>query len=62
MDNGHHAIKSISRILATYLPFVDGDPICCSEPLVALDVIDTVLQVAIAFGQVHLQQIPQQVF
>ena len=47
---------------ATCLPLVDGDPVGGGEPLVALDVVDAVLQVAIALGQVHLQQVPQQVF
>ena len=27
----------------------------------AFDVVDTVLEVAIAFGQVHLQQVPEKV-
>lgn len=44
-----------------YLPLVDGNPVRCSEPLVSFDVVDAVLQVAVAFGQVHLQQVPQQV-
>lgn len=43
------------------LSLVDGDPVCRGEPFVALDVVDSVLQVAVAFGQVHLQQVPQQV-
>lgn len=46
----------------TCLPLVDGYPVRCGEPLVALYVVDAVLQVAIALGQVHLQQVPQQVF
>lgn len=45
----------------TRLSLVDGDPVCRGEPLVALDVVDAVLQVAVAFRQIDLQQVPQQV-
>ena len=43
------------------LSLVDCDPVCCGEPFVALDVVDAVLQVAVTFGQIHLQQVSQQV-
>lgn len=45
----------------TDLPLIDGDPVCGGEPLVALDVIDAILEIAETFGQVHLEQVPQQV-
>lgn len=45
----------------TRLSLVDGDPVRRGEPLVALDVVDAVLQVAVAFRQIDLQQVPQQV-
>lgn len=45
----------------TCLSLVDGDPVCRGEPLVALDVVDAVLQVAVAFCQVNLQQVSQQI-
>ena len=44
-----------------YLSLVDGYPISGSEPLVALDIIDSVPEVAKTLRQVHLQQISQQV-
>lgn len=48
--------------LVSYLSLIDCDPVCCSKPLVALDVIDPVLQVAVPFSQIHLKEISQQVF
>lgn len=46
---------------AAHLPLVDGDPVSCGKPLVVLDIIDSVLEVPEAFGEVHLQQVPQQI-
>lgn len=43
------------------LSLVDCDPVCCGKPFVALDVVHAVLQVAIAFCQIHLQQVSQQI-
>lgn len=40
---------------------VDGDPVGRGKPLVVLDVIDPVLEVPKAFGEVHLQKVPQQI-
>lgn len=48
--------------LASYLPLVDGNPVGGGKPLVALDIIDSIPEVAKALGQVHLQQISQQIF
>ena len=45
----------------TYLLLVDGNPVSGCKPLMILNVIDTILQVAIALGQVYLQQVAQQV-
>ena len=39
---------------STDLALVDGDPVGGLEPLVILDVVDTVLQVAVALRQVDL--------
>ena len=36
---------------------VDGYPICSGIPLVAFDVIDTILQIPVTLCQVNLQQI-----
>lgn len=47
--------------MASCLSLVDCDPVCCGKPFVALYVIDSVLQVAITFGQIHLQQVSQQI-
>lgn len=47
--------------LGSHLPLVDGDPVRGGKPLVTLDVVDAVLQVPEALGQVHLQQVPQEV-
>lgn len=55
-----HSGGSVSAPL-THLSLVDGDPVCRGEPLVALDVVDAVLQVAVAFCQVHLQQVSEQI-
>lgn len=38
-----------------HLPLVDGDPVSCGKPLVVLDVIDPILEVPKALGEVHLQ-------
>ena len=46
---------------STDLPLVDGDPVGGGEPLVALDVVDAVLEVAESLGQVYLQQVTQHV-
>lgn len=48
--------------LTSYLPLVDGNPVGGGKPLVALDIIDSIPEVAKALGQVHLQQISQQIF
>lgn len=45
----------------SHLPLVDGDPISGGKPLVALDIVDSIPEVAKALGQVHLQQISQQI-
>ncbi len=47
---------------ASYLSLIDGYPIRCGKPFVVFDITDTIPQVAEALGQVHLQQIPQQIF
>lgn len=46
---------------APHLSLVDGNPISSGKPLVALDIIDAIPEVTKALGQVHLQQISQQV-
>lgn len=48
-------------LYASHLPLVDGNPISGGEPLVALDIIDSIPEVAKALGKVHLQQISQQI-
>ena len=50
-----------TRAAHTHLPLVDGDPVGGVEPLVALNVVDAVLEVAVALGEVDLQQVTQQV-
>lgn len=45
----------------TRLSLIDGDPVRCGEPLVALDVVNSVLQVAVAFCEINLQQVSQQI-
>lgn len=47
--------------LLSHLPLVDSNPISGGKPLVALDIIDSIPEVAEALGQVHLQQISQQI-
>ena len=37
-----------------YLPLVDGNPVSCGKPLVVLDIIDPILEVPKALGEVHL--------
>ena len=54
------SVRGLGR-RGTCLPLVDGDPVGGGEPLVALDVVDAVLQVPVALGQVHLQEVPQHV-
>ena len=45
-----------------YYPLlVDCDPICCGKPFVVLDIVDSVFQVAVPLGEVHLKEVPQQV-
>lgn len=43
------------------LSLIDCDPVCCGKPFMALYIIDSVLQVAITFCQIHLQQVSQQI-
>lgn len=45
----------------TNLSLIDGNPVCCGEPLVILYVIDTILQVPKSLCQVNLKQVPQQI-
>ena len=45
-----------------YPLLVDCDPICCGKPFVVLDIVDSVFQVAVPLGEVHLQKVPQKVF
>ncbi|TNN70345.1 hypothetical protein EYF80_019371 [Liparis tanakae] len=49
------------KLLGGYERLPDGDPIGGGKPLVALDIVDSVPEVAEALGQVHLQQISQQI-
>lgn len=44
-----------------HLPLVDGNPVSCGKPLVVLDIVNPILEVPKAFGEVHLQQVPQQI-
>jgi hypothetical protein len=46
---------------ARYLLLVDSNPVHRPEPLVALDVVDTVLQISESLRNVNLKQVPQQV-
>ena len=46
---------------ASYLLLVDGDPVRGREPLVALDVVDPVLEVSVPLGQVDLEEVPEEV-
>jgi len=41
---------------------IESNPVGVGEPLVLLDVGDAVLEVSVAFCEVNLQLIPQQVF
>lgn len=56
---GFYRRRASARL--TGLSLVDGDPVRRGEPLVALDVVDSVLQVAVALCQIHLQQVSQQI-
>ncbi len=47
--------------LYKHLFLVCGNPISRGKPFVNLDVLYTVLEVSIAFGEVHLEQVTQQV-
>lgn len=51
-----------SRWWVLYLSLIDGYPIRCGKPFVVFDIIDAIPEVAIPLGQVHLKQIPQQIF
>lgn len=42
-------------------PLVNGYPVSIGEPLVSFDVVHSVFKVAEAFGEIHLQQVSQQV-
>ena len=48
-------------IIYTHFFLVRGNPISRGEPFVNLDVLYPVLEVAIAFSEVHLEQVTQQV-
>lgn len=45
----------------SYLSLVNGNPVSGGKPLVALDIIDSIPEVAKALGQIHLKQISQQI-
>jgi hypothetical protein len=44
-----------------HLSLTDGNPVSHGKPLVVLDVIDPVLEVPKALGEIHLQKVLQQV-
>lgn len=48
--------------LVSYLSLIDCDPVCCGKPFVTFDVVDAILQIAVTFGQIHLQKVSQQIF
>lgn len=52
---------SFYPMLASYLSLVDGNPVSGGKPLVALDIIDSIPEVAKALGQIHLKQVSQQI-
>lgn len=45
----------------SYLSLIDGNPVCCGEPLVVFYVVHSVLQIAEPLCQVNLEQVPQEV-
>lgn len=45
----------LSPTAHTYLPLIDGNPVGGRKPFVVFDVVDTIFQVAIAFGEIHLE-------
>lgn len=51
----------VSYVLASYLSLVDGNPVSGGKPFVALDIIDSIPEVAKALCQIHLKQISQQI-
>ena len=52
---------NLRGVASPYLSLIDCDPVCGGEPFVVFDVIDAVLEVAVALRQVHLQQVAKQV-
>lgn len=44
-----------------YLLLVNSNPIGGGEPLVVLDVIDSILEVAISLGEVNLEKIAKKI-
>ena len=61
MEKGSWTFVRAGLDVQTHLLLVDGDPVCAGEPLMALDVIDTVLEVAISLCQINLQEVSQEV-
>jgi len=61
-------VRSVSRSLrfwcerSFHLLLVNCNPICGREPPVVLDVVDSVLQVTISFGEVDLKEVPKKFF
>lgn len=45
----------------TNLSLINGNPVCCGEPLVIFYVIHAILQVAKSLCQVYLKQVSQQI-
>ncbi len=62
---GHICCKSTAHIRShqcvPHPPLVNGYPVSSGEPLVSFDVVHSVFKVAEAFGEIHLQQVSQQV-
>lgn len=54
-----HLLQLFDGLL--YLLLVNGYPVRGRVPLVAFDVVHTVLQISVSFCQVNLQQIAQKV-
>ena len=62
IHSSHHSEVSIAcKYENADLFLVDGYPICSGIPLVAFDVIHTILQIPVTFCQINLQQISQKI-
>ena len=62
LEEAHESWVQLPDCWNAHLFLVNCYPVCAREPPVSLDVVDSILEVSVPLGEVHLQQISQKIF